>query len=330
MITLSTLPGPVQDPEHPHRAVRLLHEHGADEFGPRRRPSAGGGRDGTDDGPHRRVPRPRPGRGPPTQPHPGRRVPLLGRPHVPRRQPAHLRQRQLSRTAAGGPGRDRLRRAASRAGAAARAGTLRGIGIACYVEGCGLGPYEGAKARLTNSGEVLVTLAAAPQGQGYETVYAQIAADAIGLDMAHIRVPPATPAGSRSARARSRPASPRPPDRPCYEAAQKLRDLIFDAAGVLLGATDVDAGVRRRPGLVLGRRVRGRCRCARSARSPTSAGTASRWSRACPPGLETSAYFAPERAAYASGTHAVVRRRRPRDRAGARSSSTSSATTAAT
>lgn len=67
-------------------------------------------------------------------------------------------------------------------------GRFLGLGLSMYVEGTGIGPYEGARVRLTNSGKILVTLAASPQGQGYETVYAQVAADAIGVDIDLVEV----------------------------------------------------------------------------------------------------------------------------------------------
>ncbi len=72
---------------------------------------------------------------------------------------------------------------------ARKSGRFLGLGLAMYVEGTGIGPYEGARIRLTNTGRILVSLAASPQGQGYETVYAQVAADAIGcnIDLVDVR-----------------------------------------------------------------------------------------------------------------------------------------------
>ena len=54
----------------------------------------------------------------------------------------------------------------------------RGVGISSYVEGTGIGPFEGAVVRLDPSGKVLVSTGACSQGQGHETVDAQIVADA--------------------------------------------------------------------------------------------------------------------------------------------------------
>jgi carbon-monoxide dehydrogenase large subunit len=67
-------------------------------------------------------------------------------------------------------------------------GIYRGVGISSYVEGTGIGPYEGATVRLDASGKVLVATGACSQGQGHETVYAQIAADALGAAIEDVTV----------------------------------------------------------------------------------------------------------------------------------------------
>jgi len=57
-------------------------------------------------------------------------------------------------------------------------GRYLGLGIGCYVEGTGVGPFEGATVRIDPSGKVYVSSGAASQGQGMETIFAQIVADA--------------------------------------------------------------------------------------------------------------------------------------------------------
>src|SRR5436190_635431 len=64
----------------------------------------------------------------------------------------------------------------------AQAGTSRriGVGLACYAQGTGLGPYEGATVRVDPSGKVYVLIGVAAQGQGHATTLAQIAATELG------------------------------------------------------------------------------------------------------------------------------------------------------
>ena len=73
--------------------------------------------------------------------------------------------------------------------AAARASGRRlGIGLACYVEGTGVGPYEGAHVHVETNGRVMVATGLTSQGQGHETVFAQIVADELGVDVADVYV----------------------------------------------------------------------------------------------------------------------------------------------
>ena len=77
------------------------------------------------------------------------------------------------------------RRTSSRS--CARPGRCVGIGIACYVEGTGIGPYEGAKVQVQANGKVSVATGIGTQGQGHFTSFAQIAADQLGVDVTRRR-----------------------------------------------------------------------------------------------------------------------------------------------
>jgi len=77
--------------------------------------------------------------------------------------------------------------AAERAAARAQ-GRRLGIGLACYVEGTGVGPYEGAHVVVETSGKVKVATGLTSQGQGHQTVLAQIVADELGVPMGDIEV----------------------------------------------------------------------------------------------------------------------------------------------
>lgn len=60
-------------------------------------------------------------------------------------------------------------------------GELCGIGIAPYVEVCGIGPFEDAFIQADDEGAFTVRVGVASLGQGVETVLAQIAADALSV-----------------------------------------------------------------------------------------------------------------------------------------------------
>jgi carbon-monoxide dehydrogenase large subunit len=60
---------------------------------------------------------------------------------------------------------------------ARRRGRYLGLGVASYVEGTGVGPFESAIVRIEPSGSIFVTSGACSQGQGMETIFAQVVAD---------------------------------------------------------------------------------------------------------------------------------------------------------
>ena len=67
------------------------------------------------------------------------------------------------------------------------AGKLRGIGLATYIEACAAGS-EKARMELTLEGRVQIYIGNQSTGQGHRTAFAQMASDALGLDMSDIDV----------------------------------------------------------------------------------------------------------------------------------------------
>jgi carbon-monoxide dehydrogenase large subunit len=65
---------------------------------------------------------------------------------------------------------------------------LLGLGMSCYVEMCGFGPFESAIVRVEPSGTVTAYTGTSPHGQGHETSFAQILADHLGVDFDRIVV----------------------------------------------------------------------------------------------------------------------------------------------
>jgi aerobic carbon-monoxide dehydrogenase large subunit len=62
--------------------------------------------------------------------------------------------------------------------AAREDGRHLGLGLGCYVEGTGVGPFESALVRIDPSGKIFLSSGGCPQGQGMETIFAQVVADA--------------------------------------------------------------------------------------------------------------------------------------------------------
>ncbi len=77
--------------------------------------------------------------------------------------------------------------AARRAAARAR-GRLRGIGVSVYIENAGGAPTEFASVRIDGAGEVIVHVGTQDLGMGHETVFAQVAADVLGVHPSTVRV----------------------------------------------------------------------------------------------------------------------------------------------
>jgi carbon-monoxide dehydrogenase large subunit len=88
------------------------------------------------------------------------------------------------------------RRAASEA-----KGKLRGIGLSCYIEacgiapsavvgslGCGVGLWESAKVRFSHTGMVQVLTGTHTHGQGHETVFAQLITEKLGVPIENVEV----------------------------------------------------------------------------------------------------------------------------------------------
>ncbi len=71
---------------------------------------------------------------------------------------------------------------------AKKRGKLRGIGIAHYIEACGGGEGETAQIRVGADGGVTVYIGNQSNGQGHETMYAQLVSEKLGVPFETIRV----------------------------------------------------------------------------------------------------------------------------------------------
>ena len=68
------------------------------------------------------------------------------------------------------------------------AGENVGMGLGVYVEGTGVGPYEGAHVQVLVSGKVVAATGIPSQGQAHATVWAQVVADELGVDVTDVEV----------------------------------------------------------------------------------------------------------------------------------------------
>ena len=77
---------------------------------------------------------------------------------------------------------------ASRKSQSEAKGLLRGLGLAYYIESTMGNPEEAAAIKFVDDGTVEVWVGTQTNGQGHETAYAQVFADALGIDMDKIRI----------------------------------------------------------------------------------------------------------------------------------------------
>ena len=178
-----------------------------------------------------------------------------------------------------------------------------GIGVVAYVEGTGIGPYEGAKVQVMGSGRVSVVTGVGTQGQGHFTSYAQIVAEQLGVSVDQIDVVTGDTdqfywgAGTFASRGAVVAGNA------INEAAKVVRKKILKLASEHLNTPEeeleladgeVRVGDLPRMSISLGE-LAGKANPTRGAVKP---GTE--------PGLEATNYFGPERGATASGIHAMI------------------------
>ena len=80
--------------------------------------------------------------------------------------------------------------------AARKEGRLVGVGLAMYVEVCGIGPsatlptggWEHASVTVERDGRITAATGASPHGQGNETTFAQMLADQFGVPFEHVSI----------------------------------------------------------------------------------------------------------------------------------------------
>jgi carbon-monoxide dehydrogenase large subunit len=117
----------------------------------------------------------------------------------------------------------------------AKGGPLVGTGIAVFVERAGAGLWETGEVEIGPDGTVVVRTGSTPHGQGHQTTFAQIAADALGVDAADVRVETGDtaviPEGMGSYASRSVTVG----GSAVLEAAREVRSIAIRSAASTLG-----------------------------------------------------------------------------------------------
>jgi carbon-monoxide dehydrogenase large subunit len=183
------------------------------------------------------------------------------------------------------------------------AGRHVGIGVVSYVEGTGIGPFEGARVQVQTNGKVTVVTGIGTQGQGHFTVLAQVAAQQLGVEIHDVHVVTGDSDqfhwGTGTFASRGAVVA----GNATHEAAKSVREKAILLAAERLGAAaeriELVGGTARviddpEKSIPLGELAK----IANPMRGAVKPGTE--------PGLEATRYFGPYRGATASGCHACI------------------------
>lgn len=182
-------------------------------------------------------------------------------------------------------------------------GKTVGIGVVSYVEGTGIGPFEGARVQIQTSGKVTVVTGVGTQGQGHFTVLAQIAAEQLGVRCEDVDVVTGDSDqfhwGTGTFASRGAVVA----GNAVNEAASNVREKAVRLAAERLKISEDEvelaegkARVKTDPSRAIG--LGELAKLANPMRGAVKPGTE--------PGLEATRYFGPFRGATASGCHAMI------------------------
>jgi len=188
--------------------------------------------------------------------------------------------------------------------AARNEGRHLGLGIGFYIEGTGVGPFESAFIRIDPSGKLFVSGGAAPQGQGMETIFAQVAADLWKVSPEDVVISLADTSSIAIGFGTMASRSTVTLSAAMFHASERLREKVFSIAANILECAPADlelrdggVGVVGVPGPTLS--------LARIARAAMPS-----WSNERPPGvdagLEETYYWQPPTVTWSYAVHVAI------------------------
>ena len=191
-----------------------------------------------------------------------------------------------------------------RQAAAHAAGRYLGLGLGCYTEGTGVGSFEGATVRIDPTGKIYVSSGACPHGQGMETIFSQVAADAWGVEPENVITAfgdtASIPMGFGTIASRTTVTV----SAAIHHASRKLREKVFAIAGHKLECAVADLELRDGKVGVVG--VPG----AELTFAQIAQASRPGWDNGRPagvePGLQETYYFEPPTVTWAYAAHAVI------------------------
>jgi len=183
-------------------------------------------------------------------------------------------------------------------------GRYLGLGLGCYTEGTGVGPFESAIVRIDGSGKIYLCGGSCPQGQGMETIFAQIVADAWSVTPDDVVVSLADtaviPMGTGTFASRSTVTL----SAAIHHASERLRKKVLAIAAHLLECSPADLELRGGGVGIVGvpARTVSLARIAQAARPG--------WDHGRPEGveagLEETFHFEPQTVTWSNAAHAAI------------------------